>query len=674
MKLIVASLSCLVLLAACGGGAKKCSTSAECDVGQSCLQGECRGTIGQGGGTGGGTGQGGGTGGGISFGGGTGQGGGMGQGGGTGQGGGQGGGLIEPDAGVDPTYDGGCGPPMPGNPTIRRLCAPATDNECSGAVDSALGGAGVPGNRLNASSGNGFDDDCDGQVDEGCACPGNGQTKDCYLVPATQVDPGSGVPVGWCSTNAKGSLDCAANGEFASWSGVCRGAQPPSISDTCSSGDFNCDGLDKNNSRQGCDCPNNVNCPTQPITTAPYPNPSAIPVIDGSQWVDAAALGNTTNWTWTVLGGDCDNVLPFPTFAIYSQANSTAANARQGSRTPARLDQSGSQAKYVPDSAAKLIAIRATNYGNGAAGSRVFPAFGLSGDYIVQGEFLLNGQQYTCTQKVQVRAPGIRAELCWDTVGGTSGTQGNDIDLHFARLQGVSCSSQGWDEECISGGGLQDCYYLNASGCVSNSFSGPGWGYADSADSACLGWSSKRNPNGTQGCTNPRLDRDNIRCNRTNADPTSSDFCGPENINLDRPNNGDRFVVGVNHYGNNSGTPNSKPHVNLYCNGERVLSVGYNPATGQTSFPLLTTPGDDRTGDFWTVATIKANVAGGQLTSCDVATIPSRAADTTRDGPGNPGAAICVDHGYSTKAFAETTGQGVAAGSQPMQPTQWCKH
>ncbi|MCC6336035.1 MAG: hypothetical protein IT380_18855 [Myxococcales bacterium] len=48
-------------------------------------------------------------------------------------------GLIEPDAGVDPNYDGGCGSPVPGNPTIRRLCAVPTDNECNGATNVAGG-------------------------------------------------------------------------------------------------------------------------------------------------------------------------------------------------------------------------------------------------------------------------------------------------------------------------------------------------------------------------------------------------------------------------------------------------------------------------------------------------------------------------------------------------------
>jgi|APLak6261679142_1056127.scaffolds.fasta_scaffold00016_45 hypothetical protein len=670
MKQLTIVALCAGVLVACTPPAKQCTSFTDCSTNQVCVAGECRGGLAGLGGNGG-TGAGTATGGGDGSGGGGGSttaGGGTGTGGNTGTGGGNGGGggLVEPDAGVNPTYDGGCGPPMPGNPSIRRLCAPATNDECGGGTDSALSNGGVPASRLNGTQGNGFDDDCDGEVDEGCFCPANGVTKDCYLVPATQVDPGTGLPVGWCSANAKGSLDCS-GGELASWSGVCRGAQPPSLTDSCAMGDYNCDGLQANNAAEGCMCANAVQCPTAAITTAPYPSPTAIPMIDGSQWItDAAARGRTTNWTWTVLGGDCDNVLPNPTFAIYNQANSTVASARKGTRTGVRLDATQTPAKYVVQANSTLIGIQASNYGSGATGGQVYPAFGLSGDYIVQGEFTLDGKTYSCTQKVQVRAPGIRAELCWDNVGS------NDVDLHFARLQGNTCTSHGWTTTCMnSNGSIQDCFYSSQSSCPNGSTT-TGWGYAASATSACQGWSSKR----TSACANPRLDRDNISCTRSNTDPTSSDFCGPENINLDNPNNNDAFVVGVNMY---SGA-NSKPHVNLYCNGERVVSVGYNPATGQTSFPLLTTAGQGTSGDFWTVATIKANVTGGNLTSCTVTTIPSRVANATRDGPPNMGSTgndICVDHAYAGKQFVDTgsaAGQGLTAGAQPTMASQWCKH
>lgn len=666
LTLVVIAAGALV---ACSPPVKTCSTVADCDVNQVCVMGECRGGLlgvgGSGGTTGGGS---------ESSGGGDGTGGGGGgatTGGGTGGSGGGGNvdtdaGLTVPDAGVNPDYDGGCGPPMPGNPTILRACAPATASECDGTTDSALTNGGVPGSRLNGTSGNGFDDDCDGEVDEGCACPSNGVTKDCYLVPASQVSEISGLPVGWCANNAKGSLDCT-GGEISFWSGVCRGAQPPQLVDSCADGDYNCDGLSGNNAAEGCMCTTAVTCPTASITVAPYPAPTAIPPVDGTQWIgDVAARARATSWTWTVVGGDCDNVLPNPTFAIYDGTNSTSAQ-RIGARTGVRLDATQMPSRYVPQTGAPLIGLRATT-GNGVGGGRVFPAFGLSGDYIVQGEFTLDGKSYACTQKVQVRAPGIRAELCWDTVGNAA-TNGNDIDLHFARLQGITCANQGWTNTCQNpNGSIQDCHYATGSGCPNGG--NPQWGYADSPNGACQGWSSKR----TTTCRNPRLDLDNVTCVRGETNPTSSEFCGPENINLDNPNDGDRFVVGINHYATKGSNPNAKPHVNLYCNGERVLSVGYNPATGQTSFPLLNTPGATTSGDFWTVATVTANVTGGDLTSCDITPIPSRASDPVRDGVGNPGNGICVDHGYSSKRFAENAGQGVASGAQPTNANQWCKH
>ncbi len=629
-------------------------------------------------GVGGSNGTGGGVGGGLGTGGGTGGGSGGNAGGGNGGGGAfvDDGGNFEPDDGGKlPYYDGGCGPVDAGNPPFPRKCAPQTANECDGVTDQFLTARGVAMDLLNKGTGNGYDDDCDGIVDEACPCPGNGQTKDCYLVPATQANPATKQPVGWCIPNAKGTVDCS-GGELTAWSGLCRGAGQPQKYDSCAPGDFNCDGLAGNSAITGCSCPAEVICPTAELQLAPFPAPAAIPLVDGSLWVAAAQRTMTTNWTWTVLGGDCDNVLPFPTFALYNQANSAAANARQGARQAVKFDSVLS--KYIVMAGEPLIAIQASNYGNGVAGGQLYPAFALSGDYTVQGEFDLAGRHYICTQKVRVRAPGVRAELCWDSVGG------NDVDLHFARLQGTTCANQGWDNTCTGNavGLFQDCYYSPASGCPSGS---PGWGYATSPNSACQGWGSKR---GTNACTNPRLDRDNVTCSRTTADPNASNFCGPENINIDNPNDNDRFVVGVNHFGNSSGSPNAKPHVNVYCNGARVLSIGYNPASGQTAFPLMTKQGGNTTGDFWTAALITAHLDGGVLSNCDVATVPSHFADPTRDGPSPDGGgnAICVDstanltptpnqYNYASHKFVDPgSKQGLTPGTQPVTPAQWCKH
>jgi hypothetical protein len=602
-----------------------------------------------------------------------------------------------------------------GPPPYAQRCTAGTNDECDGTTDTILTSLGVAATLLNGATGNGFDDDCDGLVDEGCSCPGNGQTKDCYLVPASQASATTKTPVGWCTENSKGSLDCA-GAEFPKWSGTCRGAQPPYRHDVCAQGDFNCDGVQENSDVQDCACKIEVvECPTTPVTLAPYPDPKNLALLDGSQWITAAnQRANATNWTWTIIGGDCDNVLPHPTFALYNGKDTTVANSRKGTRTPVKFDTTLNPQRYVATTGQPLVSIQAVNYGSGVAGGQIYPAFGLSGDYVVQGEWDLGGTHYVCTQKVQVRAPGVRAELCWDTVGGdppnffSPAPNGNDIDLHLARLQGVSaCTANGWNATCLAGSGngsYQDCFYHPLSGCPDPGNTGvtsaPNWGYAKSADSACLGWGSKRTTAGD--CTNPRLDLDNVTCDPTVEDPTevgslffNGPFCSPENINLDNPNDNDTFVVGVNHYDNHPGTsttnPSAKPHVNVYCNGVRVLSAGYNPVAGQTSFPVLTKPGQDSAGDFWTVATVKAHVTGGQITACDVATIPAHHADPTRDGtpaqpPPNDTIGVCVDstqnatpapnqYNYVDHRFIDHAAlQGGANGGTPANPQGWCKH
>ncbi len=589
-----------------------------------------------------------------------------------GGGGGKGDGSLFSDANPDVAADG-CVPGEAGPPPFPQKCTAVTADECDTATDTALTSLGVSASLLNGANGNGYDDDCDGLVDEGCTCPGSGATKDCYLVPAAQIDPGTKAAVGWCATNAKGSLDCAGN-EFPKWSGTCRGAQPPYRHDVCAIGDFNCDGLQENSDVQDCQCKTGaVQCPTAAVTYPPYPDTANLPLLDGTQWItDPANRPLGTGWTWTIIGGDCDNVLPNPTYALYNTKVSTTANARKGVRTPVKLDNTQNPPRYVATAGQPLIALQAANYGSGAAGGMIYPAFGLSGDYVVQGEWDLKGQHYVCTQKVQVRAPGVRAELCWDAVND------DDIDLHLARLQGASCTSgkQGWDTVCKSGNTYQDCWYNGISGCRDSSATGPEWGYADSPDAACFGWSSRRLVTGKQKCSNPRLDKDNVSCTPSETDPTSGLFCGPENINLDNPKDGDAFVVGVNHYG---GGTASRNHVNVYCNGERVLSAGYNPVTGQ-NFPVLRNSGNETSGDWWTVATVRTHVGAAGITSCDVATVPPHHADPTRDG------SMCVDsttnvspapyqYNYANHQFIDHVAlQGGTNGGQPALPAGWCKH
>ncbi len=550
--------------------------------------------------------------------------------------------------------DGGTGVRGPG-PYARR-CAPPTDDECDGRSDTS-------GTFPNGLYGNGFDDDCDGVVDEGCRCDDAhppGATRTCWLLPASQADA-TGSAVGWCRENARGSMRCVQTGagEFlrAAWDGTCRGAEGAYASDVCAPGDYDCDGVDENPAGVDCSCYDVVvSCPTEPLVAAPYPiatdlerkkpnpldpSPSTPFVFDGASWIHGVDPGRATGWRWSVTGGDCDEILPHPTFAIYDGKDATTAD-RIGVESASFGAQANQRGLQTPSDDAR---------------HQIWPAFSLSGDYIVTGEFDLRGKHYACSQKVQVRWPGVRAEMCWDmgassmmsSAGPLSTT---DIDLHLARLQGnPSCDgSHGWFGACGAAPNADDCYYACGSGCVGGvpgcDVPAPGWGYAQSDPSACHGWGSLRMP--TQACDNPRLDRDNVQCNLAITDPSaprpstfqpSAEFCGPENINVDAPNAGDQFLLGVHFYRGAA----AHAHVNVYCDGQRRLALGFAPevplaAARPALFDsnIATSTGKFAMGDLWQVARVTWS---GGADPCSVEPIPSRAPKLDKDGD----TSVCVD-------------------------------
>lgn len=557
--------------------------------------------------------------------------------------------------------------PPPVGP-LARNCRPPTDNECDGLYE--------PDDPKwhNGEYGNGLDDDCDGIIDEGCTCGGPefpvGTTRECWMVPPSQMDPATDKAVGWCENNSRGTVRCVGqgSGEFfrTVWDGECRGAQPPFADDVCAPGDFDCDGVDMNSQTDDCSCKDvDVICPSDPIVLSPYPDINNLPVIDGGEWIVGGPTGST-NWKWTVTGGDCDNILPHPTFAVYGGPVATAPGARISSDGPQTgLGPAGNQRGFVVGPAANV-------------NHKIHPAFALSGDYLVKGEFKVGGQVHECTVKVEVRAPGIRTELCWEhhpSAFPLFPADTHDLDLHFARLQGNdSCDNEGngWFYTCNNGQNADDCFYANCDESPSGSVSA--WGYERSDDSACKGWGSRRDF--LARCDNPRLDLDNIQCNPAIADPLNHGlggqmgFCAPENINLDNPKNGDKFAVGVHYYSSGDGA-NPQPHVNIYCNGERKLAFGFDPtATPPVEYPIFRTPGASTGGDFWRVATIEAIVdESGTLTDCIIEPIGSTNPKPDKDGSAN----VCVD----TNPQNAASGQPwlfTASGGYPDSAADMCWH
>ncbi len=117
-------------------------------------------------------------------------------------------------------------------PDGSRVDGAASDGT---SLDGASGDAALDG--ATASCGarevcdNGLDDDCDGAVDEGCACI-PGATQRCY---------GGAPGVAGRGACAYGTMRCEGSGEFGAW-GACSGATAPA-DERCDDVDNDCDGV-----------------------------------------------------------------------------------------------------------------------------------------------------------------------------------------------------------------------------------------------------------------------------------------------------------------------------------------------------------------------------------------------------------------------------------------------
>ena len=303
---------------------------------------------------------------------------------------------------------------------------------------------------------NGLDDDCDGDVDEGCPCEA-GQTQACFNGKPAQRN------VGTCRD---GIQTCKINPMRAvvkgTW-GKCKNAILPT-KDLCDKADNNCNGC----SDEGLCCSPKIDCSYDIGTAFPF----ADKLIDGTKIYDPGNEyqdADKATWEWTLTKGSCDIVLKKTSFSLAS-----AVEGITGAST---------------DEAEKITF-------SGVGLSKFNVNFQLSGTYNLHLKVTReNGEVYECEWPIKVISDGLRIELCWDTTGSV------DVDLHLGKT-GVTgdiestCSGEtsGWETQA-------SCFYQT---CTSSNYIVEGWGYADSTN---------YDQNGVEhsDMKNPRLDIDNIR-------------------------------------------------------------------------------------------------------------------------------------------------------------------
>jgi len=139
-------------------------------------------------------------------------------------------------------------------------------------------------------------------------------------------------------------------------------------------------------------------------------------------------------------------------------------------------------------------------------------------------------------------------------------------------------------------------------------------------------------------------------------------------VNVDSPTANSVYAVGLKYFaGGSGGDVPSKAHVNVYCNGERVISSGYNPVTN-SDFPVLRQSGGDSAGDMWKVAMVRVTSVTADGITCEVAPVPSLAAHALTDGS----KAYCVDN--SSTDTADSVSLLSPGGYRPLDAAAMCFH
>lgn len=392
----------------------------------------------------------------------------------------------------------------------------------------------------------GYDDNCNGQVDEGCPCT-PGLSHWCF-----KGDPASRNK-GACKD---GTQKCGENGTW----GPCIGG-------------FHADAIDN--------CLNqNVPDGCHDLTAAPF---TTVTLKDGTGTFGQGATGESFQVT-------CPSSIP-------------PANC------PQTQNPDGPTATFTPLQLGQYEVLYSKDDGAGG--------------------------KATCTFSIYVGATGLRVELNWDHQGegkagvdqngNPDGTFGPDLDLHVHR-PGVQ--SKWFMNPLQPFAPPDDCYYANCTagnfvmavpGMASpNWFSDTGyphnWTYRQPYDPNDPIYTCYNAPRGAgqewkmfnKGCHNPRLDLDNITCDKTKTNPQDPAFCAPENINIDEPPYGLWTRIGVHYYGH-CYAGDLHPTVTIYCAGAQVAQLGPNGYDGPVTFKASDCQGDDNGNNaFWMVADVMA--------------------------------------------------------------------
>jgi len=144
--------------------------------------------------------------------------------------------------------------------------------------------------------GDGLDNNCNGRVDEGCACE-PGAVQPCFVGPPGRHGRGACVD---------GMQTCVGNSEFGTW-GECVGGIRPGA-EACDGQDNDCNGC--NDDHPSC-CNRELTCPS----TMPDGHPFQDYIIDGTMFFP----GPAASWQWDVTGGPCDRLLGNTSFTLTGQ-------------------------------------------------------------------------------------------------------------------------------------------------------------------------------------------------------------------------------------------------------------------------------------------------------------------------------------------------------------------